>query len=410
MNSRENIAKHLKAAKVDVLFERLVAHLANDDAMVYEPRGLFNKGIKTDIGKISRKHGKLFAEINRPGLYELLPKGLFHNKLDDSNDKTEFINQVEEERKNARRLFLPFDNVFLAASADLERERLKHYQNTFDPEITFELLIFFNVFHIFPPFMVFKLLLYEAIAYSLSQNRGLMEKEIINKIISQDKELSLRQIVVNALEACQGNSAVYRVLEIIPYAANSAGSLQSIKRYLSYLVQRKVDLQKCRETKEYNYNREQNKLDNILLLNTNKQTLLTGNSFIETSTFVDVVIMLNKEDDLFTSHVASGLYKHLIHLFFSFFLPFQFDYRLRLDSATEPSFCLMDIDTGLQKQMEYTEQKLQSFFDDSQSITQMERSVKMRDRMFFSEYIKLVCAHIEQGAQQQAYLNINTKL
>ena len=86
--SLKNIIKELIVkTDSDILFEKFVSFLPDDNGIIYEPKGLFNKGIRKDTGKVKRKGKYLFVELNRPGLYDVLPKGLFQNKLDDSNNK-----------------------------------------------------------------------------------------------------------------------------------------------------------------------------------------------------------------------------------------------------------------------------------------------------------------------------------
>ena len=69
-------------------------------------------------------------------------KGLINN-IDTT--KVSF-SQVEKERKEIRRLLLPFDSAFFSIIAGIERESIKHYQNTFDSEIVFSLMKFYNLF------------------------------------------------------------------------------------------------------------------------------------------------------------------------------------------------------------------------------------------------------------------------
>ncbi len=132
----ENIKEFFENAQSDILFEKITSILPDENDIVFEPKGLFNKGILNDTGRITRKKGKLYIEINRAGLYDILPRGLFHNKLDDSNNKPEFIEQVEAEKRTFRNLFLPFDSEIFSTSAKIERECNNHFKYTFDSEIS----------------------------------------------------------------------------------------------------------------------------------------------------------------------------------------------------------------------------------------------------------------------------------
>ena len=110
MITKKQIKNYFDQSYGDILYEKILSLLPDDDDIIYAPKGLFNKGILNDTGRVRKKKGKLYIDLNRAGLYDILPKGLFHNKLDDSNNKPEFIERIESEKNTIRKLFLPFDS------------------------------------------------------------------------------------------------------------------------------------------------------------------------------------------------------------------------------------------------------------------------------------------------------------
>ena len=164
MVDKEYIKEIISSSKSDLLFEKYIGLLENDLEIVYEPKGLFNRGILKDTGRVYKgRENHLFIEINRPGLYDVMPKGLFHDKLDDLNNQEEFFNLIEKERKEIRKLFLPFDSTIFSATANVEQHNAKHFKNKFDSTIALELLTFFHFFDDLDFFSVLEILFFDAL-------------------------------------------------------------------------------------------------------------------------------------------------------------------------------------------------------------------------------------------------------
>lgn len=97
------------------------------------PRGIFKRGFKKDIAACRVTLGKdnsvraVQLEVNRVGLYDLLPEGIFHehHKQEDLNDIQQKSKRLRQEEQTARRFFLPFDQAFNQQRLLIELEERK---------------------------------------------------------------------------------------------------------------------------------------------------------------------------------------------------------------------------------------------------------------------------------------------
>lgn len=114
-----------------VLAELLLAGNAEADDFVLMPNGGFGRGARRDVerlhppGAMEWSGQRAIVEMNRLGLYDLLPEGLFHPvrrtrpfvNADDAVREVQHNNEVE---KAARAFFLPLDHELLLARLQLE--------------------------------------------------------------------------------------------------------------------------------------------------------------------------------------------------------------------------------------------------------------------------------------------------
>lgn len=126
----------LKADAADLRAEAVLAELLLNSAIpsnsfIQWPNGGFGRAAGTDIERLSPPGAiawadlKAVVELNRPGLYDLLPEGLFHQMqrsrpfigAADVVDDIRHNNAIEEA---ARTFFLPIDHVLLDTRLHVE--------------------------------------------------------------------------------------------------------------------------------------------------------------------------------------------------------------------------------------------------------------------------------------------------
>lgn len=121
--------------KVAELFEK---GEYSTDQIVVLPIGAKQSAYAKDINKVSSYYSEnklkdcFLIEVNREGLYDMLPEGLFHNPPARSSGFSEqqMINDVQlkrNEEKEARRFFMPFE-----AELNYMRTLLEWYENRLD--------------------------------------------------------------------------------------------------------------------------------------------------------------------------------------------------------------------------------------------------------------------------------------
>ena len=116
-----------------ILSQFIESGLIEPSQLYIKPLGSFKRGFKKDLGSLDILDGNgddkpvLFVGINREGLYDMLPEGLFHTTI----KKTSFINTEEsvkelkihqEEEKSARKFFLPIEQEFYRNKIFIEQK------------------------------------------------------------------------------------------------------------------------------------------------------------------------------------------------------------------------------------------------------------------------------------------------
>ena len=114
--------------------EVLAAELINNglpfDSLFFKARSTFRRSTNKDIETVSSnqqegRDDQVVIELNREGLYDMLPEGLFHFKNDTSrvNDKEAILKEIKKTRKeqaHARKFFETFENEFFHRRLQLE--------------------------------------------------------------------------------------------------------------------------------------------------------------------------------------------------------------------------------------------------------------------------------------------------
>ncbi|MGE9312444.1 hypothetical protein ACLOAU_12390 [Niabella sp. CJ426] len=141
MNSPGNNSEFKSAFLAEVIFASLTeaGHAANNIKALN--KGGFKKGFSNDVEQVFIEEagsGTSFEMIlNRDGIYDLLPEGLFHQskgntRVSSVQDAVEEHKQFKEEEKLARRFFTPLEQLlflYRAGAEAAERGALYNIQN-----------------------------------------------------------------------------------------------------------------------------------------------------------------------------------------------------------------------------------------------------------------------------------------
>ena len=120
--------------KAEVVIADLVENGLGIDDIVTTQKGIFKRRYTRDIDSLSDlklKNGQELVEIllNRDGLYDSLPEGLFHERRHKSSGEKEESSKeskrIKQEEKAARNFFLPFENEIIRQGIMLELEERK---------------------------------------------------------------------------------------------------------------------------------------------------------------------------------------------------------------------------------------------------------------------------------------------
>lgn len=141
MNSPGSNHEFKSAFLAEVIFASLTeaGHAAHTIKTFY--KGGFKKGYSNDVEQVFTEaaEGQVGFKmmLNRDGLYDLLPEGLFHQskgntRVNSVQDAVEEHKQFKEEEKLARKFFAPLEQLLFLYRADAEtaeRNALYHIQN-----------------------------------------------------------------------------------------------------------------------------------------------------------------------------------------------------------------------------------------------------------------------------------------
>lgn len=133
-----NIKELIQNVFYDIKAEAVIADLIENglkpDDFVAVQKGIFKRRYSRDIDsvnslKLENIQSVLAFHLNRDGLYDSLPEGLFHRKsgTETSQNKKYSEDSVElkQEEKAARKFFLPFENELFYQRVNLELQERK---------------------------------------------------------------------------------------------------------------------------------------------------------------------------------------------------------------------------------------------------------------------------------------------
>jgi type VI secretion system protein ImpH len=143
MQDIDDILKRIKQLPTDTRLEFLLADLMvggmNLEDMTIIPAGIFRRKYRRDIdaletveAAIGKKNEKLQITVNREGLYDALPEGLFHQPstrkpAQDTEDTIKEMRVQRRREKKAREFFLPFEQEFFRHRILLEFEERRYF-------------------------------------------------------------------------------------------------------------------------------------------------------------------------------------------------------------------------------------------------------------------------------------------
>jgi hypothetical protein len=122
------------------------------DKLYFRTQSTFRRSTGRDMDKVEidyRESGdeQLVIALNREGIYDMLPEGLFHlkNTSNPKKSKKDVLNEVKKSRKeeaNARKFFGPFENEFFQRRLMLEmqEQNLLQKENLVNNRALFERL------------------------------------------------------------------------------------------------------------------------------------------------------------------------------------------------------------------------------------------------------------------------------
>ena len=149
MSNSNNIEKIIQNVFFDIKAEAIIGDLIENglewDDFVGISQGILKRRFGRDIDTTKEKkleNGRKIIEfyLNRDGLYDSLPEGLFHEETEKSLKEADKIisssKKLKKEEKEARDFFLPFENELFSQRVKLElqeREILSRFnENLFD--------------------------------------------------------------------------------------------------------------------------------------------------------------------------------------------------------------------------------------------------------------------------------------
>lgn len=134
-------AEHLNHLPVDLRAEVILADMLEDgislDELILNPIGGFQRAFCRDIHRVdwveSQQDNRkwLRIDLNRDGLYDLLPEGIFHQPTisDPQASKEVMLREMHIQTQReaaARRFFLPLEQEFLRQRIRVEQEERKY--------------------------------------------------------------------------------------------------------------------------------------------------------------------------------------------------------------------------------------------------------------------------------------------
>jgi len=138
MEKISEIADSINRIRQDIKAEVLIADFMacglNPEEFVVIPAGTFRRRFSSDIKKaevlrLNSNQQLLTVHVNRDGMYDSLPEGLFHSApekpLKGSEEMSIESKKLRREEKESRAFFVPFENEIFLQRTSLEMEERK---------------------------------------------------------------------------------------------------------------------------------------------------------------------------------------------------------------------------------------------------------------------------------------------
>ncbi len=324
---------------LDVLIQKITSQFPNDDHLLYKPIGSFKKGYSKNIDRKIVKRNTITFELNREGIYDILPKRIFHNINDQAilfnkRDFDTFFNKIRKEELEARKFLLPFDSEIISSDCEIERERRKYESVYFSDNIAIEYLLFYNLIDQIGYLSILELLYENLVNIDI--------KPILKK------EISYFDFISEISHFISSPCTLIRFIETLPFASDCAGDTNKMTALLSYILNEEVT--SSIESKNISFkNCNQGHFPMQCLGSyTLNEELVLGNSFDVHEKMLVVTITLT-DDNKTPLFLQNGCYGQLVSFFFSYFLPLGVNHKVIISSKTNSELSLSSVtDSALQ--------------------------------------------------------------
>ncbi len=187
--------------KAEIVASEIIRNGVKEEDVSFSSKSSFKRQFEKDVQSIQAREERknspksVTININREGIYDMLPEGLFH--FDDENTKERAKKEgvtvtklKKRQEAEARKFFQPIENEFYHL---LTRLQLKESENLsyFTPEVNRNL--FYQIYGYLPVFndnQIAKLLYFLPLAYKLKGNLRMIEY-ILQNLLNKDITLHL---------------------------------------------------------------------------------------------------------------------------------------------------------------------------------------------------------------------------
>lgn len=230
MEPLETYINQINQLPTDIRVEVLLADLLESgfsmEDMVVSPAGLFRRNFQHDVGKADmlemprNSQKKLRLAVNRDGLYDALPEGLFHQPTQSkaSNNKREVLREIKRQQERetaARKFFLPLEQEYYRLRVKLVLEERKYL---LDGDSVFEGDLF-SEFWGFPSFL------------TPAQVRNLLYLlPVMHRIVGDWEQVKLcfETILESAVEIVMGHPFRHSVPQAVPALGEARLGVDSV--------------------------------------------------------------------------------------------------------------------------------------------------------------------------------------
>ncbi len=211
--------------KATVIASELIEHGFPPEDIYFRNVSLFRRFISKDVNNIlweenENEPDKLVIELNREGLYDMLPDGITHAKTMKSAQQSvqaEFAMHRKQE-EHARKFFSTFENEFLHFSLKLERIERDLYDNKNEAVTRDFFEYFYGDSSVLTDIQVLTLLYILPLSNKIRADIKLISQtltKILNYKIVVSKQKNQQQILNNSADTARLNQSVLGVDTVI---------------------------------------------------------------------------------------------------------------------------------------------------------------------------------------------------